>query len=405
MANFSFFTIAWLSSTLAFELPSPKETFGNVQKTLSPLKSEFFAAGKEETQKLSARLFSPHAQPRLPGLLQEDECEMAEYELPCIAALDLIGYAMYADNTTEAMAVLDELCMNCTDPAGDLEAYATACNITDEDDLYEMDLVEAVLTGICEDTECAANILWYYGYDFEGFCDNLECGADVIEPYIELFSEESSACVSAQLQMFCLTDEDPDAEFEFCTDALDYAFEDTILADFCESSCAEDLSLIFDTMVSEECIDPLFYCEDDEETSDFRLLDYCTQNDDEDYCLEVLEEDETNMTACDDIFALVPAPGADDIVAPSECPAGCSDALQSFVDNAGCCADFALDFSCASDVLVTFIQETCGISYDECERPEYTVVESEDDDDAVTMTAGITFISVLIGTLVLSMLM
>lgn len=383
MAILSLFAITLLSAH-AFELPSTSETMREIQRRFGPLKAEVATSLKEVVapvsrgvQKLavseSSLHASPMAKPSSPHVLQNAEACYAAMMLPCFAGIGVVGSAMEAENATAAVTLFEGYCTNCTDPAAEFANVTTSCNITDEADLETYNNMADLFANACDDTTCAGNVLWSFTAIQErrdSFCPNAECGLPIIEPLISdtLVNATGDNCLANNVQLFCLDDDDDNSVY--CVDLFEEGMEDDSVADLCESSCAEDLSIVYEALLDEECglVEPLNVC-DNPDIESFTLIDFCTVDEDGELCYDLLLDDDTNMTACGDVFDLVPAPGADGIVAPTECPAACATQLQTFVDTVKCCAGFALELSCSDPVIGTFIEATCDVSYETCERP------------------------------------
>jgi hypothetical protein len=407
MAILSLVAITLLSSAHAIDIPAARDAIREVQSRYFPRKAQVLGSLKDLAAPVQHMARTGPTLQSQQSPLQDFEACAAASMLPCTQGLGVISEAMNSNNASGSVAYFEGFCTNCTDPAGDFLEFTTACNITGQE-LQAIQSLGQVLDNACDDPTCAGNTLWAFG-DLEDrldtFCPNLECGLPIVEPLVSALAGNAtgSNCISSLFSLTCLTDDEDDTVY--CQQLFTENMNSDSLEDFCGSSCAESLTVVFEALADGECgVEvPMAEC-DNEDFEPFRLIDFCTENDNDEYCFELLTNDETNLTACGDVFGMVPAPDADGIDTPDECPAQCAAELQSYADSLGCCAGFGLEIQCTDPGLVSFITDVCGVSYTTCDRPVISTDANSPEGASDASSLGImTFVSAL--TVALTMLM
>lgn len=312
---------------------------------------------------------------------------------PCLAGLfdqsfDAVGDA---ESAADAVTALGAFCENCTAATSEFEDVFTACNIADDDAIGQMlALFAELLDNSCADIECAAHTLWSFedlDERQDTFCEYRDCGVEIVSPLLEMVLDNSEdgdsaislECVTGTFDLTCLADDNSGG---YCLAELENLFEGddgvTSVAPFCESSCSTDLTRTLAELDDAECgLDALTDITPDCDQLDyeFTLLDFCTVNEDEEYCVDFLVNEATSDVDCDVDVDLVPSPGPDSGNDTSLCPAECTQAFEDYVETLGCCALWSLDISCASDQVRDFVTDDCGVELGaQCDRPEIPVV-------------------------------
>jgi len=282
-----------------------------------------------------------------------------------------------ADTAAEAVTLLEAFCDNCTGAIDEFEALFDTCNITDAEAQAMFMLIGELLDSSCDDIDCAGNVLWAFN-DIEerqdAFCENSVCGLPIVEPLLsQAFrgSNINAECATSFFNLYCLEDAG-----DYCLQALENVgggeSGEFSIAPFCASTCPAELTIAFDELEELDCgLDISFSPDCDTLDYEFRLLDYCTVNDREEYCIELMMETEF-PSECDDVFSggAVPAPGAEMNGTDETCHEACQTDLEAFANTLGCCTPWMLDVQCVPEEIISIVTDDCGVALgDTCERP------------------------------------
>lgn len=403
MAILSLFAITLLSSAHAhaLDLPSSSKVMERLQRSHSSLNAEVLAS----TQKLFApmRSIPQHVQQSRASPLQRhimqdiDEAACtAAMEASCVAGFDGFGAGvLLADAAAAAVTVAEQFCTEtCNDSAAQYETYITACGLTDED-ATTANLQRDLIAAVCVDATCAANAVWGSLNPTErreALCPNVECGLPVLRAAsLGMLNSTELECQESALELTCLTDEADSSVY--CTD---YYLGEVNISAVCATTCPGYLTLLTQEY-QEQCMN---MDDDDSETPtgededcdfEFTLNDMCTQNDDNVYCQDFFAgfmETGPNVTECG--FDDVPAPGVEE-VERTECSSECQVQLEAFGEDGGCCTGLFFEMLCVDSSISTFIETTCGVTYETCVSPPLptTPVTETEDPDLTTDAAAI----------------
>lgn len=412
MAILSLFAIALLSSTHALDLSSSSEVVKHFQGPHSSLKAEvlastqkIFAPLKSIPQDIQQSRASYVASPLQPHLMQDQAACAAATNASCVAGFVDVALVILAADASEAEGIAEQFCTACTDPATEYDAYITACGLTG-DDATTANLQRALVEAACVNSTCAANAVWGSGDPIvrrDAFCPNLECGLEVLTAGQNfstsgMLNVTEFACDIDLFELTCLTDEADSSIYcmDFMTPGqVNASINATAL---CATTCPRYMTLLMREY--EQCVgmgdDDSDTMTDEDEDCDFvpfTLNDLCIQNENNVFCQDffndLMQTMGPNVTECG--FDVVPAPGVEP-EAPTNCSSVCEAQLQAFVNTGGCCTGLFIEMDCPDPDLLTFINTTCGVAYEVCERPDFptrspatpTSTDANSDDPALT---------------------
>lgn len=368
MTILSMFAIALLSSAHALDLSF-------IQRQHATLKAELLASLQEGVAPLHSisQNIHPHYDFSV-ELLQVNNTNntdtnatntcMAAMMAPCVNATNLVMF-LEAPNATAASSYAEQFCTACDGNA--TEQYATlisACNITTANETTMYNLLETMTNVVCANPTCVGAFGWASQSSAmrrDPFCMYLPtCGSSFLTASMNLSADgllntstTEYQCMAPQFEILCATDQTNTSIY--CTDLS----ADSDVSALCATSCPVELDMRLMALYEGMCL-PMPTV-NTSECNYVNLDNICTMNANNELCVELLSDNTAmvNLSVCpEDVF--------EGTAAPMNCSTECAGELQAFKDRAGCCANFALESSCATPTARTFITDTCGVSLAAC---------------------------------------